>query len=213
MTTPAESWLQRVRYTAAEPTSWLSHARTLRQAAEDLWTAGNSHARNPGSELGATVLVSWKSPGFVPPETGGGTRDVCFLLFGFALENLAKGVIVCRDPSLVGKAKLRRWHGKGHDLVKLFAQAEITLDLDEQHTLERTSRLAEWKGRYPVAMNFYDVDARDPIIGHAAVSNVWPADEYARLSKVFESAKAALLEAMKETPPLPADHNFDQSQT
>ena len=148
----------------------------------------------------------------MPPETGGSTCDVCFLLFGFALENLAKGVIVCRDPSLVGKAKLRRWHGKGHDLVKLFAQAQIPLHPGEQQTLERISRLAEWKGRYPVAMNFYDVDARDPIIGHVAVSNVWPAEEYARLSKVFELAKTALIEAMKEVPPLPADYNFGQLQ-
>ena len=202
-----------MRYTAAEPTSWLSHAGTLRQAAEDLWIAGNAHARNPGSELGATVLVDCKSPGFVAPETGGSTCDVCLLLFGFALENLAKGVIVCQDPSLVGKAKLRRWHGKGHDLVKLFAQAQVALDPDEQHTLERTSRLAEWKGRYPVAMNFYDVDVRDAIIGHTAVSNVWPADEYARLNKLYESMKAALLDTMQEVPPLPADYDFGQAQT
>ena len=96
-----EPWLQRVRYTAAEPTSWLGHARTLRQAAEDLWVAGNAHSRNPGSELGATVLTKWTSPDFVPPDTGGSTCAVCFMVLGFALENLAKGIIVCRDPSLV----------------------------------------------------------------------------------------------------------------
>jgi len=48
MTNNNEHWLQRVRYTAAEPTSWLSLARTLRQAAEDLWLSGNEHSRNPG---------------------------------------------------------------------------------------------------------------------------------------------------------------------
>jgi len=94
MTTNNEHWLQRVRYTAAEPTAWLSHARTLRQAAEDLWRSGNAHSRNPGSELGATVLANWTSSGFVSPETGGSTCDVCFMVFGFALENLAKGIIV-----------------------------------------------------------------------------------------------------------------------
>ena len=113
MTNNNEEWLQRVRYTAAEPTSWLSHARTLRQAAEDLWLSGNVHARNPGSELGATVLAKWTSPDFVPPETGGSTRDICFMVFGFALENLAKGIIVCRDPSLVSRARLKSWHDAG----------------------------------------------------------------------------------------------------
>ena len=208
MPSATEAWLQRVRYTAAEPTSWLAHARTLRQAAEDLWVTGNAHARNPGAELGTTVLASWKDPNFIPPDTGGSTGDVCFMLFGFALENLAKGIIVCRDSSLVKQAKLKRWNGKGHDLLALFVQAQIALEPDERETLERTSRLAEWKGRYPVAMNFYDVDARDPIIGHVAVTNIWPADEYARLNNVYESAKVALMEAMKAIPPLPADHNF-----
>ena len=96
MTNKHEHWLQRVRYTAAEPTSWLSHARTLRQAAEDLWLSGNAHSRNPGSELGATILANWTGPDFVPTETGGSTCDVCFMVFGFALENLAKGIIDAR---------------------------------------------------------------------------------------------------------------------
>ena len=101
MTNSNENWLQRVRYTAAEPTSWLSRARTLRQASEDLWISGNTHSRNPGSELGATVISDWTSPDFVPSETGGSTCDVCFMVIGFALENLAKGIIVCRDASVV----------------------------------------------------------------------------------------------------------------
>lgn len=184
------------------------HARTLRQAAEDLWVSGNAHAENPGSELGTTVLAHWKAAEFEPPKTGGSTCDVCFLLFGFSLENLAKGIIVCRDPSAVKRAKLRKWHGKGHDLVKLFAQAQISVDSEDLQTLVRTSRLSEWKGRYPVAMNFYGVDARDRLIGHIAVSNIWPADEYARLCRIFDFAKAALLMTMQEVPPLPADYPF-----
>lgn len=57
-----EPWLQRVRLTAAEPLIWLNKARELRQAAEDLWIAGNAHQRAPSSELGATLLTSWKAP-------------------------------------------------------------------------------------------------------------------------------------------------------
>ena len=59
--------------------------------------------------------------------------------------------------------------------------------------LERVARIAEWKGRYPVAMSFYDVGIQDPIIGHVAVSNVWPADEFARLCQLYERAKAVLV--------------------
>ena len=203
-----ENWLQRVRHTAAEPTSWLSHARTLRQAAEDLWISGNAHARDPGSELGATVLAQWAVPGFVPPETGGSTRDVCFMVFGFALENIAKGIIVCRDPSLVSRARLKHWHSKGHDLVALFERAGVSVSTEEKDTLVRVSRIAEWKGRYPVAMNFYDVGVQDPIIGHIAVSNIWPQEDFVRLSQLYDRAKDKLVETMNAVPPLPADHKF-----
>ena len=209
MTNNNEHWLQRVRYTPAEPTSWLSHATTLRQAAEDLWVSGNAHSRNPGSELGATVLAKWTNPDFVPPETGGSTCDVCFMVFGFALENLAKGIIVCRDPSLVARARLKSWHGAGHDLVALFSRAGIAVSPEEHQTLERIARITEWKGRYPVAMSFYDVGVQDPIIGHIAVSNVWPADEFARLCQLYELAKAVLVETMEKVPPLPGDHKFE----
>ena len=201
--------LQRVRYAAAEPTSWLTHARTLRQAAEDLWTAGNAHDRSPGSELGAAVLVKWASPDFTPPLMGGSTCDVCFMLFGFALENLAKGIIVCRDPKLVSKGRLRKWHGNGHDILALFLRAKIEVSAEEEKLLARTSRTTEWKGRYPVAMNFDKVGAQDRIIGHTAVSNVWPPDDYTRLCTLYDRARAVLLQTMKDVPPLPVDYNFE----
>jgi hypothetical protein len=133
--------------TMTAPSLWLLHARTLRQAAEDLWIAGNAHDRAPGSELGSTVLAHWTSPDFVRPEIGGSTRDVCFMLFGFALENLTKGIIVCRDPKLVSKDRLRKWHGGGHDLTALFDRAAIPVKTALQETMENVPPL-------PVDYNF-----------------------------------------------------------
>ena len=208
MPSDSEAWLQRVRYSAAEPTSWLMRARTLRQAAEDLWNAGNAHDREPGSELGAKNLTTWTSPGFVRPETGGSTSEVCFMIFGFALENLAKGIIVCRDPTVVGKRRLSNWHGNGHDLVALFDRAAIPISEEERQALDRTTRITEWKGRYPVAMNFDEVGAQDRIIGHVAVSNVWPATDYGHLCALYDRAKQMLVKAMEERPPLQADYDF-----
>jgi len=49
---------------------------------------------------------------------------------------------------------------------------------------------------------------QDPMVGHIAVSNDWPADDYAGLCTLYERAKTALLETMKDVPPLPIDHNF-----
>ena len=208
MTNQDDQWLQRVRYTAAEPTSWLHHALTLRQAAEDLWIAGNAHDRNPGSELGTTVLAKYSDPDFVRPEMGGSTRDVCFMLFGFALENLAKGVIVCREPKLVSQVRLKSWHGNGHNLRALFEWSKIQVTEEESKLLDRTNRMTEWKGRYPVAMSFYDVGLHDPVAGHIAIGQSWPLDDFQGLSGLYDKAKAILVQTMEETPPLPGDYNF-----
>ena len=189
MTDNNESWLQGVRFTAAEPTSWLRHARTLRQAAEDIWIAGNTHDRNPGSELESTVVSSWESSEYVHEDTGGSTRDVCFMLFGFALENLTKAIIVCRDPSQV---KANKWHGKGHDLVKLFNLAKLSVTDQESELLQRITRITEWKGRYPVPLYFNKVGAQDRVIGYIAISNVWPADDYKLLCQLYKKTKAFL---------------------
>ena len=203
-----DSWLQRVRYTAAQPTSWLWHARALRQAAEDLWAAGNAHDRAPGSEIGTTVLVQWTSPDFARPDTGGSTSEVCFMLFGFSLENLAKGIIICRDPKLVSRSGLKKWHGKGHDLSALFDLAAIQVTKEQRDLLNRISRITEWKGRYPVAMDFYKVGIQDRIIGHTVVSNIWPVEDYSGLCTLYELAKTTLSEMIKDVPPLPFDYNF-----
>ena len=130
------------------------------------------------------------------------------MVFGFALENLAKGIIVCRDPSVVGKKRLSNWHGNGHDLVALFARAAIAVSDEERQVLLRTSRTTEWEGRYPVAMNFDKVGGQDRIIGHVAISNVWPVDEYSALCILYQRAKQILEKTMEEVPSLPADYDF-----
>ena len=131
------------------------------------------------------------------------------MVFGFALENLAKGIIVCSDPKLVLRDRLKNWHGGGHNLVALFGRAGIAVSTEEEQTLERIARITEWKGRYPVAMSFYNVEIQDPIIGHIAVSNIWPAAEFAQLCKLYEQAKALLVKTMEKVPALPADYKFE----
>jgi hypothetical protein len=130
------------------------------------------------------------------------------MVFGFALENLAKGIIVCRDPTVVGKKRLSKWHGKGHDLVALFDRAAIAVSDGERQVLLRTTRITEWKGRYPVAMNFDQVGGQDRLIGYVAVSNVWPADDFGLLCVLYERAKQILVKTMEEVPSLPADYDF-----
>jgi hypothetical protein len=204
-----ESWLQRIRLSAANPLPWYTHARTLRQAAEDLWHAGNEHERTPGSELGTTVLYAAANPDWSPPETGGSTSAVCFMLFGFALENLAKGIIVCSDPSRVTKTGFKGWAKKGHKLVELFETARIPLDDDERKLLGRVTRLTEWKGRYPLPMTFDKVTLHEPLLGYIAIGESWPPDEYKALCALYDKAKKAFDEVTLAVPVLPEDHKFE----
>lgn len=57
-------------------------------------------------------------------------------------------------------------------------------------------------------MNFYDVGVQDPVLGHVAVSNVWPTEDFTR-SQLYDRVKDVLVETMKAVPPLPADHKFE----
>ena len=133
------------------------------------------------------------------------------MILGFALENLAKGIIVCRDPKRVGGAHLEDWRRKGHKLAELFDWAGIPVTDAEREVLNRTARLIAWKGRYPVPMNFDEMTLQDPVIGYLAVTNIWPADEYRQLSVLYDKAKAALIQVMQEVPPLTIDHDFADS--
>lgn len=203
-----ENWLQRIRLSAANPLLWYTHARTLRQAAEDLWHAGNEHARVPGSELGTTVLYAAANPDWSSPKTGGSTSPVCFMLFGFALENLAKGIIVCRDPSRVTMAGFKGWGKKGHKLIELFELAKISLEDDDRKLLGRVTRLTEWKGRYPLPMSFDKVTLHEPLLGYIAVGESWPEDDYSALCTLYDKTKKAFNEITLAVPPLPEDHKL-----
>jgi hypothetical protein len=125
------------------------------------------------------------------------------MLYGFALENLVKGVIVCREPDLVTKDGLRNWPGQSHDLARLFERAEVSVTEEERAALEIVSQLIEWSGRYPTPMRFAE---------HGRKSG-WPPSVYARLRDLFAKAKAEITKTMAEIPPLPAGHNFADKRT
>lgn len=134
---------------------------------------------------------------------------MCFMLFGFALENLAKGIIVGRDPKVVTR---KRWQGgNGHNLAALFDRAKIPLTDDERDLLDRTSRLTVWKGRYPVHLDFYKVDRRDRVLGHLVVESWSPLDDYNGLTAVYDRAKALLNQTVRDVPPLPEDYDFSDT--
>lgn len=77
-----------------------------------------------------------------------------FMHYGFALENLLKGIIVMKDPSKIRDGRIGV--PKTHDLVSLAGTAGITLNDDEKKLLSALTTITEWSGRYPVALDLKD---------------------------------------------------------
>lgn len=76
------------------------------------------------------------------------------MLWGYGLENLAKSIIVCKDPGVI-KEKNRQvstpW-GKehGHQLVWLMEAAGVILTNDQRELLNFMTKVTVWGGRYPI---------------------------------------------------------------
>jgi hypothetical protein len=78
-----------------------------------------------------------------------------FSLYGSALENVFKGIIVSKDPALISADNLSE-KLKSHDLVRLARDARIRLSDHEQHVLKWVSEVLIWKARYSVPRKMKD---------------------------------------------------------
>jgi hypothetical protein len=72
-----------------------------------------------------------------------------FSLFGSALENAFKGVILSKEPSLISETRLSS-KLKTHKLVELAKAARIALSARESRVLEWLTEVVVWKARYSV---------------------------------------------------------------
>jgi hypothetical protein len=70
-----------------------------------------------------------------------------YLLYGYALENAFKAVIISKDPSLIRAEKIAP-EVNGHDLTVLASLASIALSDIEKQIMRWLSEVVVWKGRY-----------------------------------------------------------------
>lgn len=75
--------------------------------------------------------------------------EVYMLLAGFAIENLAKAMLVERDPASVTSGGKLNPAFKNHRLVDLVHATGVTLTEDESYLAERLESFVVWAGRYP----------------------------------------------------------------
>jgi hypothetical protein len=123
-----------------DPARWIA-------SAQDLLTM---------SVLVENVLRSrWHSFATTSDADGTTIHAVYLMLIGFAVENLLKSRIVKFDQKLwrtkiLKDGRLPKELKDKHNLVTLAHRARLRLTRNDEVTLRRLTRYAQWAGRYPV---------------------------------------------------------------
>jgi hypothetical protein len=135
---------------AQQPVAWLLTAERLAEAAEVIVASQAALEEQYQRAYEAAVAELEASPNGIAEIRH---REPNYLpagmLYGFAIENALKGLIIARGLVTVSGVKIDP-KIQTHDMVFLATSVGITLDNDERDVLATISMLAEWAGRYPV---------------------------------------------------------------
>lgn len=121
-----------------------------------------------------------------PPPSS--VASVAMLLGAFALENVLKGLLVCRDPSLVQAVptdpdRLISGVLQSHNLRELSERARVQLSAQEESLLARLTEFLLWAGRYPGPLRASHSAPR-PLAEHGGAS--FRSEHFDQLSTIFK---------------------------
>jgi hypothetical protein len=74
------------------------------------------------------------------------------LLYGLALETLLKGVLIAQGTPATRRGRLNR-DLRTHNLVKLWKEAGLAIDTDQETLLSALAWIIETGGRYPMGLH------------------------------------------------------------
>lgn len=166
--------------TRQSPGLWFDSARALARAAElilreeeEVGAQYLSACDVAADELGGDIKAP--RPNYVPAQ----------LLYGFAIENLLKGLRVAQNPELASIDKLAGELNK-HELDGLASAADPTLTKLDREFLVLLTHLIKWAGRYPIGLNLHEhQQARDLLLRPDGILGEWSAAN-ASLRTIFE---------------------------
>jgi hypothetical protein len=87
------------------------------------------------------------------------------MLYGFAIECLAKGVLLRQDPTIARSGQLPDWPSKPHDVTALCRKTGLVLQAVEKDALDRLGEFVRWRGRYPIPSSFEQLKPRSAVAG------------------------------------------------
>ncbi|WP_411953579.1 hypothetical protein ACKXGF_09910 [Alkalibacillus sp. S2W] len=124
------------------PSEWLSFAEELMESAEVLWKQNDGSIRFEANFDEIEVFDSREVSGISRPY---------FLLVGFAIENLLKGLIVFDDPTTITSGKIKRI--KTHKITNLIKEiGEINFSEEELEICKKIEEAIPYWGRYPIPL-------------------------------------------------------------
>jgi hypothetical protein len=91
------------------------------------------------------------------------------LLYGPALENTLKGILVRQKAPAASDVMKLFGNGSGHNLVDLARKADFELSADERDLFNRLSAYMEWAGRYPIAKKIEKMTIRQKAVSGACL--------------------------------------------
>jgi hypothetical protein len=188
-----------------QPSFWLLSAERLCAAAEivladqaKIEPAYNKAVDAAGREAEAAALtaadgighaeIKCEEPNYVPGQ----------LLYAFAIENALKGLIFARHPNYANPSRLSR-PLVSHDLVKMAGKADVLLTSQETPVLEALSQIAEWAGRYPLAVTREKYVGKYPLGMQPEALLDWGA-QHPTMRAFFARVANELRQALPRTP-------------
>jgi hypothetical protein len=134
--------------------SWLGVAEHLEAAAEREFSAAVAlepayakaydDASRKLEEGAKQAEIEAETPSYLPG----------FLLYGYAVENLLKGLIAANTPEIASEIESSAF--KGHVSPELAARAKFEPDEQQARLIEKLETIVLWRARYPVALKIRD---------------------------------------------------------
>lgn len=137
-----------------KPEFWFLTASKLAESAEVLVSHNSSRipevqaARSEAVKQAIAKSIQESNFGMAKIEAQPLNYVPAYLLYGYALENLFKGIVVANNPALISDTKLSSELTR-HDLSFLAEKAHVSLSPGERKTCDRLTAIVVWAGRYP----------------------------------------------------------------
>ena len=154
---PDSVWKRQFDSTAKSPLGWQLSARQLKRAADIVRAVSDNAAEEQVKRILQEVADGTLRDGSramseqeVALMLDSSLIGVYLMLIGLAIENLAKGVLVARDPDCINvKGEFKH---KGHNLLALIESCKICISPGERDMLRNLTEHTMWRGRYMIPL-------------------------------------------------------------